>query len=273
MYLQAREPRPWTAPLRAWRVLAGRRGIIPTPLLYLIVAGIGLVIGVVLQVTVGVWWWLPPLVLLMFAWLVFFTSIWWHPGARAGSLRVELLTAANPRRGFEARRREQREQMRASGLPLFELESWPGSVRLAGWGGPTGRITHVSVGFFDEPDTPPVVTTSTVAEEAEHEDRMRDRLLDELSGIDLEQRTGPSPSPEAIRAGLDQARDELRGVNWTPTTICIDGREHPGHELRAPSAAAAYCAVGDLWVTITATAHADYRLCTITDPARILDAA
>lgn len=39
----------------------------PSPLLYLVVTGIGLAVGVVLQLTLGLWWWLPPLVLLIVA--------------------------------------------------------------------------------------------------------------------------------------------------------------------------------------------------------------
>lgn len=271
-YIEASKPRLWAVPWRAWRALARHRRIIPSPLLYLVVAGIGLVIGVALQLTLGIWWWLPPVVLLVVAWLVAFTSIWWRPRVRSGSIRAAILSATDPQRGFEQRRREQGERLLASQLPLFELESWPGAVRLAGWGGPPDRITHISVGFCAAPDPTPVVSVTTVADQAGHEDRMRERLLNELSGRNLGERIGPFASPEAIRAALDQAREELRGQNWTTATIRIDGRNHEGAAFRGPQGSAAYCALGELWVTIEGSSDADYRLRTVADRARLIRA-
>lgn len=272
-YLEASKPRPWAVPWRAWRALARHRRIIPSPLLYLVVAGIGLTVGVVLQLTLGLWWWLPPVVLLVVAWLVAFTSIWWRRRVRTGSVRAAILSATDPQRGFEERRREQRERLLASQLPLFELESWPGAVRLAGWGGPPDRITRINVGFCEASDPTPIVSVTTVADEAGHEDRVREQLLNELSGRDLERRTGPFPSPEAIRRGLDQARDELRDLSWAPAAISIDGRDHEGFAFRGPQGSAAYCAVDDLWVTIEGSSEVDYRLRTIADRARLTPAA
>lgn len=81
------------------------------------------------------------------------------------------------------------------------------------------------------------------------------------------------PSLEAIRHALDQAREELRGLSWVPTTIRIDGRDHEGAAFRGPMGSAAYCAVGDLWVTIEGVSDVGYRLRTVTDPGRIIDAA
>lgn len=272
-YLEASKSRPWAVPWRAWRALARHRRIIPSPLLYLTVAGIGLVAGVALQLTLGVWWWLPPLVLLAVAWLIAFTSIWWRPRVRAGSVRAAILSGTDPQRGYEEWRHEQHERLLDSELPLFELESWPGTVRLAGWGGPPERITHVRVGLCDAPDLTPVVSVTTVADQAGHEDRMRERLLNELSGRDLERRTGPDPSPKAIRDALDQARDELRGLGWAPVKIRIDGRDYAGTAFRGPQGSAAYCAVGDLWVTIEGSSEVDYRLRTVADRARLIPAA
>ncbi len=209
----------------------------------------------------------------MIAWLVAFTSIWWRPRVRSGSVRAAILSATDPQRGYEERRRELYGRLLTSELPLFELESWPGIVRLAGWGGPPDRITHISVGFYDEPDTPAVVSVTTVADQAGHEDRMRERLLNELSGRNLGELIGPSASPEAIRDALDRARDELRGLSWAPATIRIDSRDHEGATFRGPQGSAAYCAVGDLWVTIEGTSDVDYRLRTVADRARLIPAA
>lgn len=272
-YLEAPKPPTWAVPWSAWRALASHRRFIPSPLLYLVVAGVGLMLGVVLQCTLGVWSWVPPILLPAAAWLAAFTSLWWRPRAPAGSLRTAILTATDPQRGYEELRREQRECLLNSQLPLFELESWRGSVRLAGWGGSPERITHISVGFYDEPDAPAVVSVTTVADQGGHEGRMREQLLDELSGRDLNERIGPLASPEAIRDALDQARDELGGQHWTTTVIRIDGRDHPGFAFRGTRGSAAYCAVGDLWVTIEGSSNVDYRLRTVGDRVRLLNAA
>lgn len=272
VYLQAPEPRWWSFPVRTWRMLARHRTILPTPLLYVVVAGVGLAVGVVLQLTVGVWWWLPPILLLIVAWLVFFSSIWWRPGARGGSLRVELLSAVDPQRGFEARRREQLERVRAAGIPLFEIESWPGIVRLVGWGGEAGRITHVAVGFVDEEESPVAITVTTITAESEREEHVRDRLLGELTGRRVDARMPPLAAPDAMRDAHLRLRDELRASTWMPVTIRIDGKDHRGAGLRAHGVSAAYCAVGDVWATIVTPADADLRLRRIVDPDRVIDA-
>ncbi len=101
---------------------------------------------------------------------------------------------------------------------------------------------------------------------------MRGRLLDELSGRNLNERIGPFASPEAIREALDQARDEMRAQNWTTTTIRIDGRDHDGYAFRDRRGSAAYCAVGDLSVTIEGSSDVDYRLRTLADRARLIPA-
>lgn len=227
-------------------------------------------VGVVLQLTLGVWWWLPPLALLVVAWLVAFTSIWWRPRVRAGIVRAVVLSATDPQRAYEERRRKQRERLLASELPLFELESWPGPVRLAGWGGPPERITHISIGFCDAPDSTPLVSVTTVADEAEHEGRIRERLLNDLGGRSLDELVGPRASPEAIRDALARRREELRGLSWAPVTLRIDGRDHHGAAFRGPRGSAAYCAVGDLWVTIEGSSDVDYRLRTVADRARLI---
>ncbi len=80
-YLEASKPRPLAVPWRTWRALARHRRIIPSPLLYLVVAGIGLLVGVVLQFTLVVWWLLPPLA----------------PGDRmAGRVHLDLVAPPSP---------------------------------------------------------------------------------------------------------------------------------------------------------------------------------
>lgn len=238
VYLHAPEPRWWSFPVRTWRMLARHRTIVPTPLLYVVVA----------------------------------SSIWWRPGARGGSLRVELLSAVDPQRGFEARRREQLERVRASGIPLFEIESWPGIVRLVGWGGEAGRITHVAVGFVDEEESPVAITVTTITAASEREEHVRDRLLGELTGRRVDARMPPLAAPDAMRDAHLRLRDELRASTWMPVTIRIDGKDHRGAGLRAHGVSAAYCAVGDVWATIVTPADADLRLRRIVDPDRVIDA-
>jgi hypothetical protein len=93
-----------------------RRGVIPVPMFYVVVGVVGLAIGVALQFALGVWWLLPPILLLAISWLFFFTSIWWHrPGRRPTSLRTELLTVIDPEKGMKARQLEEQQLLMASG--------------------------------------------------------------------------------------------------------------------------------------------------------------
>lgn len=227
----AREQTRWGIPGRLWRVLRRRRVVELRPLVFLIALAAGSVIGLVLQLTLGVWWWLPAIALFVALLLLEATSAFWG-GRRFGgrsSLRVDLLRSINPEKGAAAMRRENRERMLASGLPLIAPPAWNGRVAFGGWGTQNGTMTHLSINCFEiehgEPH-PPALTMTAIDKTAVDEDRLRRRLLrplvDELA---------PEPT-------------------WSAVSVSIDGREYSAHHAESGDRACRYLAFGEHWLSI-----------------------
>jgi hypothetical protein len=244
-----------------------RRGVIPVPMLYVVVGVVGLAIGVALQFALGVWWLLPPLLLLAISWLFFFTSIWWHrPGLRTTSLRTELLTVIDPEKGMKARRSEEQQLLMASGLPLFEVEGWSGPVTLGGWGGSNGHVDYVGLAFADGPGAPPIVTVGTMTTDGSDSDRVREDLLGELAGLVLSDE--PANTPDTALATHARISADLHARQWREAVIRVDGTELPAYQLRVGERSASYAAADGIWVTITASRAGDFSIRTVTAPER-----
>ena len=262
-----KSPRWWSIPARVLRVLMGRRGIKPAPILYLVAAAAGLLIGGILQLTFDIWWWLPPLILLAAAWLFFLSSAWWHRAAsRPISLRTELLQVWNPEKGFRARRQEEMHRIRVSGLPMFEIVDWPGIKRLGGWGGEGIRVSHVTLAFAERPESPGLVSVSTTVDDGSGVDGIRSNLIGELSGILLQRETIDPTDPATIREARQRISHRLHALPWPPTTLRLDGESHDAWELHADDHVGTYAAVNGFWVTITAPHDQTIALRTVTTP-------
>jgi hypothetical protein len=243
------------------------RGVIPAPMFYVVVGVVGLAIGVALQFALGVWWLLPPLLLLAISWLFFFTSIWWHrPGLRTTSLRTELLTVIDPEKGMKARQLEEQRLLIASGLPLFEVEGWSGPVTLGGWGSSNGHVNHVELAFADKPEAPPIVTVGTMTTDGDDSDRVREHLLGELAGLVLNDE--PANTPDTALATHARISADLHARQWREAVIRVDGVELPAYQLRVGELSTSYAAADGIWITITASRAGDFSIRTVTAPER-----
>ncbi len=262
----------WRVPARVWRVLARRRGITPTPIFYLLLGGAGLLAGAVLQLTLDLWWWVPPVLVLAVAWLFFFTSIWWHRHRLHTSLRIELLQAVAPQKGLAALRGADQQRIRSSGLPLFEIADWPGEASLESWSGTGGIVSHVSLAFRDRQASAPVVTVGTVADDGAGAGRVGDELLGELTGLLLGDEGIAAAGPDAIREAHQRISARLHALPWVPSTMRVDGKDLQASRLTVDGYTTSYTVLDRVWVTITATAgSADFALRTVSAPGRYLD--
>ncbi len=244
-----------------------RRGVIPVPMFYVVVGVVGLAIGVALQFALGVWWLLPPILLLAISWLFFFTSIWWHrPRRRPTSLRTELLTVIDPEKGMKARQLEEQQLLMASGLPLFEVEGWSGPVALGGWGSSNGHVNYVGLAFADKPEAPPIVTVGTMTTDGDDSDRVREHLLGELAGLVLNDE--PADTPDSALAAHGRVSADVHARQWREGVIRVDGTELSAYQLRVGERSASYAAVDGIWVTITASRAGDFSIRTVTAPER-----
>ncbi|MEO7122870.1 MAG: hypothetical protein ABI400_07075 [Lacisediminihabitans sp.] len=267
VYASLSRPSRWSVPRRVWSTLRSHRGVIPVPMFYVVVGVVGLAIGVALQFTLGVWWLLPPILLLAISWLFFFTSIWWHrPGLRSTSLRTELLAIIDPERGIKARQVEEQQLLMASGLPLFEVEGWSGPVSLGGWGSSNGRLNYVALVFAEKPETPPIVTVGTMTSDGDDSNRVREHLLDELDGLVLNDEL--ADTPDSALAAPGRVGADVRARQWGEGVIRLDGTELSAHQLRVGERSASYAAIDGMWVTVTTSHAGDFSIRTVTDPER-----
>jgi hypothetical protein len=153
------------APRRIWWMLRMRRSLIPAPWIYLASAGVGVLVGLALDRSLGWPWWAPALAFPVVAWLAFLATAF-TPRARRmhrqGSM-AEILAMIDPERGHARRMREQEEAIRNAPFPLFALgPSWSGSRRIEGmgWSSSSGpRFTLGHEGGLD-PETPSVSVTA-----------------------------------------------------------------------------------------------------------------
>lgn len=249
-----------------------RRGITPTPILYLALAVAGLLIGVIQELLVGGWWWLPPAALLIGAWLFFLSSAWWHrPGSRPISLRIELLEVINPEKGHRARRQAEHDLILASGIPLFEIEGWPGTASLGGWGSSGTSISHVTLAFADQPKSPPTVTVGTVVDEESSVDRIRAHLIGELTGLLLQDEQFSAADPTEVHEIHRRIVDRVHTLPWAATTVQLDDENRSGWRLDVDTHSSAYTPLDGFCVTITGPRGASFSLRTVTQPNRYLD--
>jgi hypothetical protein len=239
---------------------------------YLVLGGVGLLLGVLLQLALGVWWWMPPAVLLAAAWLVVFTSIWWHhPHGHPTSLRTELLQVFSPKKGALARRREDQQRIRSAGLPLFEVQDWPGPVSLDGWGSSGANVSHISLAFRDTAESPPVVTVGTVIGDSTRAAGVRAHLRGELTGLLIRDKAATALGPDAIRDVHRRITERLLALAWTPSTVRVDGTDLEAWRLVVDGCSASCAVLDGVWVTITASGVGEFSLRTVTAPGRFLD--
>lgn len=262
-------------PPRLWQVVRRRRAIELTPIIYLATAAIGVLVGVVWQLTIGVWWWIPAAAVLLAVWLVEATSAFWggrrfrHPY----SLRVELLRAISPGRGAEAMRSEDRARLAASGLPLFAPAEWAGRLSLGGSAGGPGGLTSVSISCTPaQQEGPTHATLSVSSERREHTDeqRLRQHLSATLAGELVFPWRFAGGSAEGYAAERRRQHERVGALEWHQATVRADGRDHPGWGIELDGVACRYAAVDGHWLSVRGDAAAvGLPLRRVHDPASI----
>jgi hypothetical protein len=272
-YSSGSRRRWWGVPKRLWLVVWRRRLINLAPIHYLIVLAFGLLVGVVLQLTLGVWWWMPPLILLAALGLFETTSALWprpwrgHPHPDPHSLRIALLTAIDAKRGVEASRRAERAMLLGSGLPFFAPAAPGMYISFGGWAsGPEG-LASASIAARpadQEPPQGPLVTLMTQRRadpesesEGESEEKaLRRRTAHGLGGRLAMDARGSGAAREHMADDRLRARERAEALEWHPAAIVIDGAAVEGWGTEVGGFAARYAAVGGFWLSILGEATA-----------------
>src|SRR5262245_56620545 len=141
-----RVPRPvraLTLPLRVARVLACRRMATPNPIMYVLGASVGAVVGVGLRFAFGWHWWsvaVAATVGVVVTWLVFMaTALPRFGGSPHGSLWGDVVRTVSPRRAHQRAERSEAAMFACPPFALFGLPASWGGLRMAGGRSWSGR--------------------------------------------------------------------------------------------------------------------------------------
>lgn len=118
------------------------------PPTYLMAAGAGVALGVVLQVVVGWAWWAVALGVLAVVWLIFMSTAFWGPRATGPGhdLLTELLQVTSPERAAARRERQEQELWSSPPLPLYGLPpAWEGARLIGGYGASAKAISNMEL--------------------------------------------------------------------------------------------------------------------------------
>lgn len=224
--LYAPVSRPWWAlPARLLRVVADRRTAMPNPLIYLMAAGVGLVLGIALDLLLGLPWWATAAGVVAGAWLLFMATAFRGP-RRAGpgeDLWTDFLLEISPARSWARRERLEEQMWRSAPLRLYGLPpTWKGPRFLGGWGSHRKGITSLELLHGDALGEGRQLRVEVLADPSDaHPRALADTLWDEA----LRPREGPR-SPEDIVAWHRARERELASrpdPEWQSVSIPIDG--------------------------------------------------
>jgi hypothetical protein len=225
--------------------------MIPAPWIYLAAAGLGLVLGVILDASLGWPWWAVALGVVAAVWLLFLSSVFMGP-ARGDRLGGELLDAVNPHGAVERRRKRESQLIRSCPFSLYGLDaSWTGPRLIGGLGMRGGRLTGAEL-THGEPNRGPWVRIETAPFSRERHFDLKEVAADLWFG--MEQHPPPDLSPGERREWTNRRFQERRARNtqWAKGSIPVDGQPTEFDVLDEETDWAARGALGDLVVTIHA---------------------
>lgn len=254
-------------PVRLLDVLGSERSRIPTPLLYLEVAAVGTLVGIVLDHTIGWPWWPFPLGGVAAAWLGFMSSAFWGRH-RARSIGDSFLMVLAPRRAAEKMERETDNLFHSAPFPLYGLPpSWRGYRFIGGHGESGNAVTQMSLGHADrlplDPDKSELrVEVIPVPEYLSRRDELTFWLAHE---------TAPRPSAEASsdemarwHVDIEHEARVLSEQPWREIEIPVDGTSTRFRLLEREHAWIARGRTGDYEVRLEARKYPWTKLALVT---------
>lgn len=254
----------WTKLRHAWHVLMGRRRAHPVPMLYLIVFAFGTVIGLLLQLTVGVSWWIPPVVLVLIAWLLFFATIWQKVPGETRTVRQELHRVFYPEEAMVRDREEAAAILRETPLRFFtpkHLTSRVGELLTItlGWGGSVEGLTEVTLHFWDgDPhqgeaqELGSVKTMLAANPQAEVHSEVHSALMN-ATFVSMPRPTTDEEDRAHFEHAVESAHRQVETLEWVPTTIAVNGQRCDAKRALVNGAVFTSVDLGEEWLLITQT--------------------
>lgn len=228
-------------PMELARVVLRERRATPTPMTYSMAAGVGLILGLVLEIVAGWTWWVVSVAFLCLVWLLFLASAL---GGRGRDLGRELGRVIDPERAAARDRQVIEDAVRSGSLAGYEVMGWKGDKTIGGWGGSQGnpRSLTITHGVL-EVGAEAVEVTAHIGEVA----AAASHWLQEKLGRELAQTQAARPdgAEDMHLWHLERERAIRKAVppQWRPASFRLDGQAVPGQIARA----------GDQWVAHLST--------------------
>jgi hypothetical protein len=252
------------APVNLVRALRQGRTMYPSPWIYIAAGLIGLIAGIILQLTLDVPWWLVAASAVVFVWLLFLSSAVLNMRNVAGS----FLHLTAPRMAIRISERKADDALRSTDLPLYGLADWRGPRFVGGHGTDGRRVSSWTLAHgdpFDEgsPDVrvevkrsehPPALMARQIFEEFHHGSRRPPEGL----------------SPDEFHTWVLQMHREIRTASdptWATVSLKIDGAAVPFSHLAHGEHWVAWAAVGEPLIVVHAARMPvdDVALARVTD--------
>lgn len=261
MLFRARAGSRWLwLPIEVARAILAERRMTPTPMTYLIAAGVGLAIGLILELVIGWTWWVVAAAFVLLVWLLFLGSVFRRPRR---DLRHVLLGVVNPERAAARDIQRLEEAVRSGSLTGYEVVGWEGDKSIGGWGGDHAVVRSLTLrhGVLEDGAESVEVTTHGGDESATVLHWLQEKLESELI-----QAVVPRPGdlgPEDAHAWHVKRARAIRDAEppaWRPAAFRLGGKTIPGQIASS----------GDHWVAFVRTDTAVVEMVGYkVDPGRI----
>jgi hypothetical protein len=227
---ELRETSWWGAPIRIVRALLRARTMIPSPLIYLMAAVLGIGLGVALDRIIDWPWWSVVLGSVAVVWIVFLATAF-GPASRRRlpPIRTRIRDAIDPMGMFDRLERRQEQVFRDRPFTIFGLDpSWEGPRLIgevsSGWQVGAGDVSELELvhGDVSHPSGTFVRVSSSPSSIGEPRDRRRElaeqlwfeveppppresleRLIEWEDVRERDHRHRPTPAFEAIELPVD----------------------------------------------------------------------
>jgi hypothetical protein len=259
----------WRWPLKAIRVLGQHRTAEPVPLFWVVSAVVGVVVGVVAEVTLGWFWWLVTAVWLVLVWLMILATAFRYPGR--ADLWIDLVATVSPQRAQQLETKRLLQLVEGAPGPVYGLAEWEGPRQIGGHGrSSSAGLTRLEL-VYGSPLDEPHLKVNTIWKRRQTPDLViensRNRLIrdlwhrqvrppDELDGdqrrswmrkqhVDIDQRPIPDGTPTSISIEgtthhaevYREDEDWIAVVDAEPVLIEIESHQVPmDHLALAPVA-------------------------------------
>ena len=233
---------PWTL----FRAVLHRRRVMPVPIIYLLAAVVGVVVGIGLDYWLGWRWWLVAPSLVGVVWLLYLSTALWGPYR----IRLDDLLEVIDWEKAEARRHRRLEGAVKEGRRVaYGVDGWAGSVALSAWGhAPSDGLT---LDHGDRDGEVWIAVTTRTGDSIPGEVRKTQAFF-ELAAEEHRPREELGIESMMRRQAEMDRRFREQAPLWVSATIRVDGIATPCQSVVRGNLWAAVLEVGETMIEVEA---------------------